>query len=105
MTRIASAALTTLAALALTACASSHDGGAATPEAPSDDLAQCDAARAQSLVGQPSSDAVLEQARAATGASSLRALKPDDMATMDYRPDRLNVMLDDAGVVTSFRCG
>lgn len=65
----------------------------------------CNADAVQSLVGQASSDAVIEQARADSGASSVRALKPGDAATMDYREDRLNIELDADGVIQSLRCG
>ncbi len=34
-----------------------------------------------------------------------RILKPDSMATMDYSPDRINVIVDDHNVVTAVRCG
>ncbi|GAB5388969.1 MAG: hypothetical protein Alpg2KO_19370 [Alphaproteobacteria bacterium] len=34
-----------------------------------------------------------------------RVLRPGDMATMDYHPNRLNLMLDDADVVIEAKCG
>lgn len=105
MIRIASAAVSTAAVLALAACATSHDGTAAAPGAPSDTAGQCDASQAQSVIGQQASEAVLAQARTAAGAGTVRALKPDDVVTMEYRDDRLNVMVDDAGIVTAVRCG
>lgn len=34
-----------------------------------------------------------------------RILGPDSMATMDFSPDRINVMVDEKGIVTAVRCG
>ena len=34
-----------------------------------------------------------------------RVLRPGDAMTMDYRPDRLNLYLDDAGVLSDVRAG
>lgn len=112
-------------AFALAACASTTpaaeeaDGGdaATAPPAAGGDTgrqpapgngpanAACKPEAAQSFVGQPGSDALAEQARAAAGASAVRMLKPGQPMTMDYRSDRLNVMLDDAGLVAEVRCG
>jgi len=35
----------------------------------------------------------------------VRVLRPGDMATMDHRPDRLNIHLDDQDVIEALRCG
>lgn len=37
--------------------------------------------------------------------SSKRIIKPGMMVTMDYRTDRLNIHVDDQGVITSVRWG
>ena len=34
-----------------------------------------------------------------------RILAPDGMATMDYVPERLNVLTDDEGMIIGFKCG
>lgn len=34
-----------------------------------------------------------------------RILGPNAMATMDFSPQRINVMIDDANIVTAVRCG
>lgn len=34
-----------------------------------------------------------------------RILGPDSMATMDFSPDRINVMVDEKGIITAVRCG
>ncbi|TDK23834.1 Elastase inhibitor AFLEI Flags: Precursor [Luteimonas aestuarii] len=125
LTRNALAAgLATLLSLTVVGCARDDAGTAATPDttapapadaapAPVDPVATdmppamgtCNADAVQSLVGQASSDAVTEQARIDSGAASVRVLSPGDAATMDYREDRLNIMLDADGVIESVRCG
>jgi hypothetical protein len=34
-----------------------------------------------------------------------RVLRPGDPATMDFRPERLNIMVDDLGQITDLTCG
>jgi hypothetical protein len=34
-----------------------------------------------------------------------RVLRPGDPATMDFRPERLNIMVDDFGQITDLTCG
>lgn len=76
---------------------------ATTPYPPR--LAQCQADPAQRFVGEVASEDIVEQARAATGANSVRVLKPGEAATMDFRDDRLNLHLDDHGAITRATCG
>lgn len=115
------ASLATLLSLGLAACSGTSDTGdtalpdaaeapAASAPAPVDAptapaAMTCDAGVVQALVGQPSDDAVIEQARTDSGAGTVRVLKPGDAATMDYREDRLNIDLDADGVIQSLRCG
>ena len=68
-------------------------------------LAQCQAEPGQRFVGQPATDAVVAQAKAATGANSVRVLKPGMAMTMDYRDDRLNLELDADGAIAKVGCG
>ena len=35
----------------------------------------------------------------------VRYIRPGDAVTMDFRPDRTNIELDDAGIVTRVYCG
>lgn len=65
----------------------------------------CDTEAVQSLIGTQGSEAVYAKAMQDAGAKAHRALGPDDMATMDFRPDRLNIDLDADGRITGFRCG
>ena len=107
--------------LALAACAQQKPSEAATdpvaaapaasPEAtvPAADApvtsGQCNADAVQGLVGQTGSEDVLEKARTDSGANTVRALKPGEPATMDFRQDRLDIALDEQGVIQSLRCG
>ena len=90
--------------LLLAACASqpaaqsSTGAAAATP-------AECHADAAQGYLGQPASAATVEAVRKASGAASLRVLKPGDAMTMDYRMDRVNVVQDAAGKIERISCG
>ncbi|AWH23706.1 I78 family peptidase inhibitor [Stenotrophomonas sp. YAU14D1_LEIMI4_1] len=113
------------AVLALTACqapsmdeqdaATAHAQQAAeAAKAPADEAGKateappagtCDASQVQSLVGQPYTDAVGKQAQEDAGASQVRVLKPNDVATMEFLGDRLNVEVDAKDVVSGVRCG
>ncbi|MFF7710614.1 I78 family peptidase inhibitor [Pseudomonas sp. NPDC007930] len=66
---------------------------------------RCHAEGAQFAVGQQGSQALLDQARQRSGSGAARALRPNDMITMDYRSDRLNLYLDGSGKVTRAGCG
>ena len=68
-------------------------------------LAQCQADPGQQYVGQAASDDVVSQAQSATGAKTVRVLKPGMAATMDFRDDRLNLQLDDHDVIVKVSCG
>lgn len=74
-------------------------------ESPADLPRTCDAGPVQALVGQEATEAVVAQATADSGSASVRVLKPDEAATMDYRQDRLNIDTSDAGIIQSLRCG
>lgn len=65
----------------------------------------CDESQAQWAIGKAITKAEVEQARQDAGAQSVRSLKPDQAATMDFNDKRLNLDLDAKGVVTAVRCG
>ena len=67
--------------------------------------AQCDADAAKGFIGKPATAANVDAARAATGAKTVRSLKPGQAMTMDYRPDRANVMQDAKGNIEKITCG
>lgn len=67
--------------------------------------AACDADAADGVVGRAATTEVVEQARVAAGAAVARTLAPGQVVTMEFRGDRLNLMVDEANVVTGVRCG
>ena len=71
---------------------------------PADALA-CDSAKAQWTLGNPADAALLEKARANAGAELARILSPGQAVTMEYRAERLNLRVNEAGVVQSVNCG
>ena len=85
-------------------------GGALPPEeqirvAPGLEEGSCDAEAAQQFVGKKADEATVKAAVAASGAKAARVIKPDMMVTMDFRGDRLNIRLDDAGDIIAITCG
>lgn len=87
------------AVLALAACAS------APPPDTASGGGTCNAEPAQSLVGKPASDANVQAAFKASGARTMRSIKPGQAVTMDYREDRVNVYLDAGGNIERINCG
>ena len=86
----------TATALLLSACATSAMPPSATV---------CNADAIEPYVGQAATPAVIESARKAAGAQLVRALKPTDAATLDYRLERINIMVDDANKIVRATCG
>ncbi len=66
---------------------------------------RCESKAAEFTIGQKASPQLLEQARARAGAQNARILKPNDMITLEYRSDRLNLNADDNLVITRVNCG
>lgn len=65
----------------------------------------CDAGAVQWMIGELPDDALVERARLAAGAASVRVIAEGMMVTQDYRDDRLNLDLDARGRVRAVRCG
>ncbi len=85
-------------------------GGALPPEeqirsAPGLEEGNCNAEAAQRFVGQKNDAATVASAVAASGAKTARVIEPDTMVTMDFRGDRLNIRVDDAGKIIAITCG
>ena len=82
---------------------------AATPPAaepaPAELAGTCDDTQAQWIIGKTPSEKDIEQAKSDSKSESVRALKPGDAATMDFNPNRLNIILDEKGAATSVNCG
>lgn len=73
--------------------------------APESSARSCDASQAQALVGQPAGSEVAAQAQHLSGAGTVRWLHPGDIITMEFRADRLNLVLDAQNRIQSIRCG
>ena len=69
------------------------------PEASPVDLAFCEGDTFARSVGQPVSTIQVQLPERS------RILGPDDIATQDYRIDRLNVFVDAAGIIQRLTCG
>lgn len=85
-----------------------HHPAAAGPNRPAPtaaDLTACKVDLLKVLVGRPGSAVLAAQALDLSGAQTVRWLHPGDMATLDFRADRLNIRLTRANVVKSFACG
>ncbi|MTI01495.1 MULTISPECIES: I78 family peptidase inhibitor [Alphaproteobacteria] len=85
----------------LAACAETTvtEESASTSEAAAVDLAFCKGEPFADSVGQPVSTIQ------ASLPERSRVLGPDDIATQDYRIDRLNVYVNGAGVIQRLTCG
>jgi len=68
-------------------------------------VGNCDATQVQSLVGQAYTDKIGSQAQQAASAKQLRVLKPNDMTTMEFVGERLNIEVDEKGAISGLRCG
>ena len=80
-------------------------GRCAAAPGPDAGVSGCDAAGAQSLVGRPASSAVAAEAQRLTGAGVVRWLQPGQIITMEFRADRLNLVLDGQNRIEAIRCG
>ena len=88
----------------LAGCSSTSESTAQEPNAPVAS-GRCDAAGAQFAVGQQASAALLAQARAKAGAQDARFIGANDMVTLEYRSNRVNLNTDTNGKVVRVNCG
>jgi hypothetical protein len=65
----------------------------------------CGARKVQDMVGKKASKAIVAAIGNASGAESVRVIKPGQPVTMDYRETRLNASLDKKGRIREFGCG
>ncbi|GHA98542.1 I78 family peptidase inhibitor [Modicisalibacter luteus] len=66
---------------------------------------KCDASAIQDYLGEDYR-AALEQILAnQSGAQRVRVIRPGEGHTMDYRPERLNIHLDEQGKISELSCG
>ena len=103
--RLILTALAITASLLIAACGNTTpaSSGAAPGSAPA--ATRCNAAPAQFAVGRTIDAALESDARARAGARLSRVLKPNQVVTMEFNAERLNLNVDDAGRVTRVSCG
>ncbi|NYT66409.1 hypothetical protein H0A58_10585 [Alcaligenaceae bacterium] len=65
----------------------------------------CNSDPVQSLLGKNPNPSVMAQAKQLSGAKQLRTLLPGQVMTMEYNPERLNILVDDADTITRINCG
>ena len=65
----------------------------------------CNVQGLSDLVGRTASSELGTEALRRSGSRALRWIRPGDAVTMDYRPDRLNIHLDERNRVQRFACG
>lgn len=70
-----------------------------------DEVAPCDAAPAEVLVGERYRRHVPTRARKLSGARTVRVAWPGQMMTDDFREDRLTIRVDHRRTITDVSCG
>lgn len=81
------------------------DSSPAGMDAMDDTEYRCDADSAQSLVGKAVNSDTEARAKALSGSKTVRTLRPDNVFTMEYNPQRINLRVDDQDIITSVGCG
>ena len=66
---------------------------------------ECHLAAIQYAIGESFDDASRAELQRESNARHIRVLHPGDAATMDHRPDRLNIHLNDQDIIEELRCG
>lgn len=72
--------------------------------APAPEPTACGSHKVQQFVGKKRSLALAESVASLSGAKGIRWIEPGMAVTMDYREDRLNVTVDETGVITRIYC-
>ena len=75
------------------------------PDAPPPQGELCNAEAVRWAIGREATPDVLERARVESGSAAVRAARPGEMVTMDHRPDRLHLEVNERGAITGARCG
>ncbi len=88
--------------LLLAGCAQNVPPGAVAPPAAAP---VCDGAAAQFALGQAFGPALERDARARSGATTVRWLSPGQAVTMEFNATRLSLTLDGRGRVVRAACG
>ncbi|MEG3193076.1 I78 family peptidase inhibitor [Lysobacter sp. D1-1-M9] len=100
MPRIALPAIVLLASVV--ACATMPPPPGSAPAASG---GPCNAEAARWAIGQPVTDELVNRVLRETRSRDARVLGPGDMATMDFRGDRVNIDVNERGAITGVRCG
>lgn len=66
---------------------------------------QCDADPAQSMLGKSFNRGLLDQAKQLSGAAIVRTLLPGQLVTMEYNPQRFNLLIDEDNKIIRANCG
>ncbi|QNI04067.1 hypothetical protein HXW73_14645 [Halomonas sp. SH5A2] len=102
--------------LFLAACAQMPGSGDDVPSAPpppkvdnaqpsGDEKTACRLEDIQSAVGMSLDDTSSDALARQSGAEQVRVLRPGEAATLDHRPERLNIHLNDNDVIEELSCG
>lgn len=92
-------------AVLLTACAMDSKNPQSSTPPPAESATACDAGKASFARGEVYTEELAQRARQASGAKTVRALRPGQAVTMEFLEHRLNLELDGSGRVTDVRCG
>ena len=93
--------LASAAVIGLAACATPP----APPSMPAPGALHCVAEAGAWAVGKPIDDALVAQVIADTHSRTARVVRPGQAVTMDFRGDRVNLMLDMQDRVDKVTCG
>nr|WP_314493481.1 I78 family peptidase inhibitor [uncultured Pseudomonas sp.] len=104
-TRASLASLLMIAALAGCSTDGQSDAANEPAAATHGSDGRCQASGADFAMGKQATPALLEQARTASGSQIARILKPHDMVTLEYRSERLNLNVNEQGLVNRVNCG
>lgn len=106
MFRTRASLATLLVATVLAGCSSNGaSSGNSAPAVAANNDGRCEASGADFTLGKQATPELLEQARKASGSQMGRILKPTDVITLEYRSERLNLNVDEKGVVSRVNCG
>lgn len=91
--------------LALSACTTSNGSAPEPMPAPPEMLPNCGMGMLGGYVGHQATADAVAGLREWRGDHKVRVLRPGQMVTMDYLPERLNIHVDESNVIRKFTCG
>lgn len=92
-------------ACTLSACARSAPLVADAPTSSIQVGGTCNLADVQFVMGKTVDERLAEEARHRSGARVVRVLRPEQAATLEFNPSRLNLRADKQGIVITADCG